>query len=286
MPHIFPLKHNFPKNWVYSEFLVSVLVHPHLTLSHIREAQSIQNLVNGRFADAYKANQSIHLPPLLLASLQPLLNLKNPELVLSSILLLVDIVIAFMIDSLGQLLLLSKPTQCTEEEERSQSQLPEAIKPENDHIFPISKYSNAIYPIDSLPVIAAQIYFFSPITALSGSLYSCFQNLNPFFLMAALYEYCRPNGSYNLSSFFLAVASYIEPHHCVFLVPMILWLSPEQYPSKYSSKFMLLCSFLIWSASLQRLSYRLVGPSNYWGVLEATYGITWNTIGPNMSIQW
>jgi hypothetical protein len=48
---------------------------------------------------------------------------------------------------------------------------------------------------------------------------------------------------------------------------------------------MLIVSFGIWSASLQWLSYRLVGP-NHWEVLEAIYGCGWNTMGPNLSVQW
>lgn len=281
-----PLEQYFPGNWLYSEYLVSILVPHYQTLAHVREAQSIRHLVNGRFADAYKANQSIHLPPLLLASTSSLLQFRNPELVLALILLLIDIIISFMIESVGRTLLLSRPTQCTQREEQSQSELPEAIKPEHDNIFPISENSKSYFPIDSLPVIAAQIYYYSPITALSGGVYSCFQNLTAFFLMASLYEYLRPDGSYNLSVFLLAVVTYIEPHHCVFLVPMILWLSPDQYPSKRTSKATFILHFVVWSAGFQRLSYRLVGSENYLNVLEATYGSTWNTGGPNMSVQW
>jgi hypothetical protein len=285
LPHMLDLDHHFPEKWLYSDVLVSIIVNPHHTLSQIREAQSIQKLMNGKFADAYKANQIIHLPPLMLASMKPILQFHKTELLLALVLLLIDIMIAYMMEAVGRKLLLTKSTPCIVDEERSQSQLPDAIKPQNDHIFPISKESRALFPIDTLPLIAAQIYFWSPITSMSGGIYGCFQNIPVFFLIATLNEFLKPNGSYTFAAFLLAMASYIEPHYCVMLVPLILWLSPQQYPASASNKAMLIVSFGIWSASLQWLSYRLVA-SNYWEVLEAIYGCGWNTMGPNLSVQW
>ena len=286
LPHIFLLEDHFPEQWLYSGALTSVFVHPHQTLSHIREAQSIRQLIGGRFVDAYKANQTIRLPPLLLAAMEPIANCGNPELVLALLLLLADILMAYMIESLGRKLLLAKMTVQIENEERIQKEMPNEIRPPNISIFPITQDSESLLKVDSLPFFAARIYFWSPITAMSGGVYGCFQNLSALFLMAALHEFFRTNSSYTTSAFFLAIASYITPHYFVYLIPLLLWMEPHQYPSSSTSKKVLILSYGIWSACLQALSYSLVGPQHYWEVLEASYGSGWDGIGPNLSVQW
>jgi hypothetical protein len=292
LPHIVPLETVFPNSaWLYSPSLTFLLVKPHQTLSHVREARAIQQLVNGKFADAYAAlshPQWIRLPPLVLAALTPLLESDHPELYLSLILLFVDFLMAWMLEAIGRRILLSSnnpQTGTTDQEEEEQRQLPEAVRPPYDHIFPISPRSSttctadSMFSMESLPLLAAQLYYWSPITAVSGSLYHCFQNLAGLCLVASLYE--GIDGSYLLAAFYLACATYMEFYHVVFLVPLWLWQSPH-----HNQKQLLVIAFFVWFGCLQGLSYGLVGPSKFVNVLQATYGCGWTTMSPNLSVQW
>lgn len=136
--------------------------------------------------------------------------------------------------------------------------------------------------MESLPSLAAQFYYWSPATALPGSVYSCFQALPAFFLVASLWEASRRGGSHFLSTFLLAVGSYLELHHLVFLLPL---LALRLTQAKGTALPMVL-SFLFWFACLHGLSYQLVGPTMFSKVLQATYGLGWRTIRPNLSVQW
>lgn len=283
LPHALPLDTLFPGNWLYSTSLTSVLIRPHQSLSHIREARAIQQLSGGRFADAFNAHPNIRLPPLVLAAIAPILDLHNPELWFSLFLLVIDFLIAYMIEVIGRHVLLS-PNTNIDKEEKEQRQLPEAIRPENAHIFPINREGSvendpvSLISMKSLPLLVAQLYYWSPFTTVPGGVYHCFQSLPTFFLLAGLRQSCRENGSHSLACFFLAVASYIEPHHIVFLVPLSLFCQQN------SSSMILF--FGIWSAYLQGLSYSLVGPTKYWDVFAATYGCGWRNLGPSLSLQW
>ena len=289
LPHLFDFDALFPRNWLYSPALISVLVRPHHTLSHVSEAHAIRQLSGGKFADAYNAKDTIRLPPLVLAGMGPILELSNPELYLSLILLIIDFLIGYMIESIGLQLLFSN-NPLIDKEEREQAKLPEEIRPQNSHIFPIYRKDSKdeplpLFSMDSLPILAAQLYYWSPATAMSGGVYQCFQNLVGFFLVAGLYNSCQPSGSYPLSAFFLAVAAYIEPHHVVFLIPLNLLLSQKGFPSKQVQVTMLVF-FVFWSFCLQGLSYALLGPIKYWDTLFVTYGSGWKNLGPNLSLQW
>lgn len=284
--HCVAVERNVFKEWMHSNALSSILMKPNLSLAQVREAQAIQQFTDGRFSSVYTANQVIHLPPLLLALLKPLLDFSNPDLPLAIALLVVDLLISYMMEIVGRKLLVSKRTQATIEEEREQAKLPDAIKPQNDHIFPSNLESKPIIPIESLPLLSAKAYFWSPVCIASAGVYSCFQNIPAFLLMAALHEFLKESGSDMLIALFLALASYIEPHYSVFLVPIILLQFEKQFESIVYKKALLVLYFLLWSTALQWLSFRLVGPSVYWSVLEASYGCGWNTIGPSLSTQW
>jgi hypothetical protein len=294
-----------PNNWLYSPALVSLFVRPHQTLNHLREAISIQGLLSGKFVNAYQANQAIRVPPLVLAGFTPLVTLEHSELWWSLLLLMVDFGIAYLIEALGREILL-KPNSETDTEEEVQSQLPEAIRAPNAHIFPITQtpatptdekaVTSPLIPMTALPSLAAQVYYWSPITALSGGIYLCFQNIACLFLVASLYLSCRvspqPGGSSSSSSltaFSLALASYLEPHYVVFLVPIWIWKSRQQQQESSlgsSSPWLVVALFVLWSACLQGLSFTLVGPANYWNVLQATYGMGWKQLTPNLSVLW
>lgn len=284
--HCVTIENGVFQEWIFSDSLTSILIKPNQSLAHVREAKVIQQLMNGSFASAYAANQTIHLPPLVLAMLELLLEFSNPELLLAIALLLMDLLIAYMMETVGWKLLISKRTHATIEEEQDQAQLPDAIKPQNDHIFPISLKSEPLIPTESLPLLAAKAYFWSPACILSVSVYGCFQNIPAFFFMFALHEFLNERSSEIRIALFLALASYIEPHHCVFLIPIILLQSEKQYESTIYKRRLLVLYFLFWSTTLQWLSFRLVGAKMYWSMLEASYGCGWNTISPSLSVQW
>lgn len=284
--HCVTVEHSAFNEWLTSDALSSILIKPNQSLPHIREARAIQELTGGSLSAVYTANQAIHLPPLLVALLEPLLEFSNPEVLLAIALLLMDVLIAHMMEIIGLKLLLSKRTQAIIDEEQEQTNLPDAIKPRNDHIFAINMESKPLIPLDSLPSLAAKVYLWSPICILSGSVYSCFQNVPAFLLITAFHEFFKVNGSTMLVAYFLALASYVSPHHCVFLLPMILFQSEKQYATTTHKKVLLVLYFLLWSTVLQWLSYRLVGPNAYWDTLEASYGSGWNTVGPSLSVQW
>jgi hypothetical protein len=282
------LPSSFPTNWIYNPSLVSIFIKPHWTLDHVKEANAIQQLLSGSFVNAYQANQSIRLPPLVLATLSPLLSLDNPELWLALILLLVDFGIAYLLEALGRQVLYGNSAQLTKEED-IQRQLPTVIRPAFAHIFPIQRQSASddeppLLHMASLPLLAAQLYYGCPITMLASGLYYCFQTIPCLLVLLGLYESSRPRASYSLACFWIALASYMELHCAVFLMPVLLWLLAPTGGTK--QRVLVVVLFLTWSASLQGLSFGLVGPSNYWNVLEATYGVGWKSMSPNLSVTW
>ena len=145
--HVAPLRNMLVipiSNYIYSPIVQSILVRPHQAFTHVREACSIRQLVAGKFVDAYQSNQSIRLPPLLLAAMLPLDHLGEQEdynnVWASIVLLIVDLAIAYMIRELGNELLLSRKKNLNEKEElRLQKHIPLNIQPNNAHIFPLTR---------------------------------------------------------------------------------------------------------------------------------------------------
>jgi len=209
-------------------------------------------------------------------------------------------------------------------EEELQQKLPESIRPPFSNIFPIYRHNKSssdgtvakqdssclskseqtpLIPMTSLPLLAAQLYYWSPFTALPACLYSCWQNVPTLFLVASIDEsvrYSSSDGSLSMSSFYLAAAAYLEPHHVVYALPIVLVLlsvvgtgftgQQQQQPEHGLTNvrpiaFFVLC-FGVWSVLLQGVSCSLVGPSNYWKVARSIYGNTWLTTSPNLSLQW
>ena len=288
LPHWLPLDSIFPNNWLYSSAFTSVLVRPHQTLSQVREARAILQLSGGKFSDAYNIFPTIRIQPLILASMLPVLEIPNAELILSLLLLLIDFAIAYMLEAIGRQVLMS-PNQNIDQEENEQRQLPEAIRPQSAHIFPIyrsydgSEDPKPLFSMESLPFLAARLYYWSPLVAMPGAIYHCYQNLPAFFMVASLYEAYREYGSYPLSTFYLAVASYMEPHCIVFLAPLIA-MAQQRSDSTNTQRSMVVC-FALWSACLQYLSYSLVGPSKYWDTLVTTW-CSWKNLSPSLSLHW
>lgn len=295
--------------WLYSPAFLSVLVRPHETLSHLQEAQAVQALSGGKtLGEIYNANHSIRIPPLVFAALSRFTDIWfSTELLFSLILVFVDMGIAYMLEQIGNRLLLSLDDPKNEEEESLQRILPETIRPPYAHIFPIytprepepdaeaTQDQSAMIPMASLPLLAAQFYYWSPFTAFPSGLYQCWQNIAPLFLVASIYESCRTHGSVTMSTFYLAVAAHLEPHHAIMIIPIGLLLCRNDDRGSFSKVTLpiSIALFGLWSMGLQVLACSLVttAPNTCYAyylnsVLGATYGDAWLTTSPNLSLQW
>ena len=321
--------------WLYNPSFLSVMGRPHESLAHLEEARAIQALSKSKsFSSFYLANDFIRIPPLVLAVFSPLMETSDPGVWLSILLLLIDFLISYLLEQIGIRLLgpSSSPSSSDDnislrprsiEEDDLQRKLPESVRPQYAHIFPIYRYGNNSDIIEgsskqesnntpdpepsiamrSLPLLSAQLYYWSPFTALPTGLFYCWQNIASLFLVASVYEsscYGSSSGSLSMASFYLAVAAYLEPHHIVYVVPIIFLPSIHDFnktpsssstASKNSSKMVkpamfVIFFFAVWSVFLHGISYSLVGPKNYWKVLGTIYGNTWLTTSPNLSLQW
>ncbi len=304
--------------WFYSPSFLSVLVRPHQSLSQIMEAHAVRALASDRsptdFSSFYNAIDSVRIPPIALMIFSKFMDAPNFELWLSLFLLLVDILISYFLEQIGIGLLAlafssqssngrktssdTKDEQSTEEDE-SQQELLERVRPEFAHIFPIDSQEQSkqpLIPLKSLPLLSAQLYYWSPFTALPSSLFYCWQSIAPLFLVASIYEsICSSSsgGSLSISSFYLAVATYLEPQHVAFAAPVTMiasfrsdvGLSKSDSKTTKSAVFVVI-SFFAWSLLLHGASCGLVGVDNYPRILSTVYGNTWLTTGPNLSLQW
>jgi len=210
--------------------------------------------------------------------------LNHAEWIIAILVLLVDLAIAGMIEAIGNVVLFTNHAEDVQRESREQQKLPEAIQAPNRHIFavdkqPLTSKDNPLISMESLPLLAAQFYYWSPVTILSSSVYSCFQTLPALFHLICWNEALSDDGSFLLSTFFLAMATYLELHHIVYLIPLMA------LPMFRGQRLFVLASFAFWFACLQGLSYQLVG-NNLLLVVKATYRMGWKTIRPSLSVQW
>ena len=320
--------------WLYNPSFLSILFRPHESLAYLEEARAIQTLSkSNNFSSLYLGNDSIRIPPLLLVLFSPLMETSNPGLWLSIILILADFLISYLLEQIGVQLLLVKYRSPPDdsigsqlprpiEEDDLQRRLPDTIRPQNDHIFPINRSdldsistlkgsskqeSNMQRPeplikMRNIPLLSAQIYYWSPFTFLPTGLFYCWQNIPSLFLVASVYESsCHSSsGSLSMASFYLAVAAYMEPHHIVFLAPVIMMSYVNDFNQTFirstsasknntttiKSAIFVTVLFAVWSFCLQGITYSLVGSKNYWKVLGTVYGNTWLTSAPNLSMQW
>jgi hypothetical protein len=297
--------------WLQSPALLSVLVRPHETLSHLKEAQAIRALSTGKsMGDIYIANNSIRIPPLIFAAWSQLSrsSFLSSELTIGVFLLLIDLGIGYMLEQIGYRLLVSLDNKHNDKEERLQRILPKVIRPPYAHIFPIHRPQESklhpeqdpepspIIPMTRLPLLAAQLYYWSPFTIFPSGLHQCWQNVTTFVLVASIYESSRSGGSIGISSFYLAFAAYMEPYHTIYIIPCTM-LRCQKYDNGSLFKVtisMFVAMFVLWSIGLHGLSYTLVtrvdSTSNFQfyrnAVLGSMYGNAWFATSPNMSMQW
>lgn len=267
--------------WWNNVSLTQVLVNSSYTLERVQEAISIQQLSGGSFVSAYSAHPRVDLPPLLLAGLVTLTKSKYAELYIFVLCLLMDLLLATMLEAIARIALFTNRIEEVDKESNDQEKLPDVLLPSNRDVFAIFKGGeSSLLSMEALPLLTAQFYFLNPVTALSGSAYSCFQCIPSFLLVASLHEIVRPGGSPPIATFWLANASYLQLHYMVFLVPLLVM------PIAGRRQGQILGSFVFWFACIQWTSYQLVGENNLIQVAQATYGMGWRTIRPSLSLQW
>jgi hypothetical protein len=266
--------------WIHSRALQSTIIDNTFTLGHVREALAIRSLIPPHsFASAYKG-QTIHLPPLLLAFFQPVLRLSESQQhrIVGICLLVVDLLIAWTLEKLGRFLVQQRKTEW---EDKLQEQIPEAIQPKLSHIFEVTKKSNAMVTLASIPLLMAQLYYWSPITCLTSNVFVCFQNIPVLFALVGLLN--ASHGSLVWSALSLVLASYINVHYAIFVVPSVILIQEGR-----KSVLVILISLLSFASAMQALSFYLVGTSNYLFVAYVSHGWTFQFQGiePSLSTLW
>lgn len=289
--------------WIQSPALASAIVSPVYTLDHVREAVAIRQLVAPhRFVEAYHGRH-IHMPVLLLSCLEPLVEAVSSEywqhVIFGFLLLLVDFLIAHILEKLAKALLQRAKDDLWEES--LQRRMPHVILPKLSHIFPIwtepimpsssdsPKESNIksepLFHMDDLPFMVAQLYFMSPVTALSSGVFDCVQNVRTLLVFFAMLQACQKSGSAVATAFSLAAATYIDIHSVVFLVPAALFLYEKKGQRSASALVVL---FIVLSGCLLGLSFLLVGPRDYLSIVLTTHGHVFQLVGiaPSLSVLW
>lgn len=274
----------FLNNKDMAPFWTSTLIRPHETWDHVREAQALRHLMGDQFRDAYRGS-SVHVPPLVLAFCETILGLTPSQPLQSFVIgvgtHLMDLAIAITLLKLGNCVL--KELREYPWEEEMQLRVPESLRPPLTSVFPISEhavtYTDELPPRialeeekpgqstevnneeqsketiedrlppsfswSGLPLLAAKLYYYCPITALAsglGSTHQSFQNLWLFLLLQSLHQGCGSPRIVPLSAFCLAMASYSELHFVVYLIPISLWLKRQKNSrSEVASKFLHQC---------------------------------------------
>ena len=283
--------------------LQSVLINPVYTLEHVREAQAIRNLSsngyssNNRsasFVQAY-AGQKIHLPPLMLAFAEFILHeiptvewQLDPAVVIGIFILILDFSIALLLEQLAHNCLYYQQSGGVVVRHREATltlqHMDPRIRPGLGHIFPVAAGdTKSFVPWVSLPVWVAQLYFVNPVTVFAGSCYyGCFQNLPVWFLLQALVGASSPSARSRSSIWIagnLALATYLDFHCIVFIVPITKW---------QAQRISVGVCFDVISVLLQGLSLMLVGGSKYVSIVVATHGHTFQlaNMPPNLTTLW
>jgi hypothetical protein len=171
-------------------------------------------------------------------------------------------------------------TESGDGEEGLQAKMPAAIQPPRAHIFQITSASKdaetkTLLPTADVSVLAAQLYYASPITFLASGMFDSFQNVWCLFLLWSIHEVMfTSKRALSLAALSLALAAYGQPWYITFCVPITI-LQPSRKKAGVFLMLFLLC--VLW---LQGLSFLLVGTKAYW---------TWKpTIqrSPNLGPLW
>jgi len=207
-----------------------------------------------------------------------------PERVLWGLgLLLVDYAIARLLERIARFTLGSEKGDT---EEELQTKMPAAIQPPRVHVFKITSSNGTqsdnkdkapLLTTTDIPVLAANLYYASPITMLSSATYDCFQNVWCFLLLWSIYETMfntTKKSRVSLAAVSLALATYGQPWSMAFAVPICQSQKSFKSATVFASLF-LFC--VLW---FQVLSFLLVGTEAYW---------TWKPVTaltPNLGPRW
>jgi GPI transamidase subunit PIG-U len=152
---------------------------------------------------------------------------------------------------------------------------------------------------NDLPFYVAHLYYSNPITVLavssSAATSYCFQNVGLACLVTALAECSTPRpllrsgsaarcdapSSATMAAFGLAVATYLDVHCVVFLIPMAIWIGAGR-----AKTLGVLWDF--YTCCLQGLSLLLVGGDNFCSIFATTHLHQFALRGqpPSLSMLW
>lgn len=278
--------------WLYSANVRSVLIDPVFTIHHVKEATAVRHLsdTTHSFVDAYRGhatgNSRIHLPPLLLAAVEAILHQISgsywQHVVIAILLVLVDFWIALHMEQLAASVLQLEGEDPREEE--LMKKMDSKILPETANVFPLFPDSESLFSWQELPFFVAQLYYSNPITVISGSaaaMSCCFQNLRLLCLVTAASESFRDGGSVVKTAFALALATYVDWHGLVFLIPVVMMNGGAK-----SKNVGVLWN--VFTVVLQALSILLVGSDNYFTIFTATHLHSFRLKGlaPSLTTVW
>jgi hypothetical protein len=199
-------------------------------------------------------------------------------------LLLVDYAIARILERIAKSCLEESKENMNEEE--LQLKMPTVIQPPRAHLFEISSIekqtdddmASPLLRTADIPILAANLYYASPITLFASGMYGCFQNVWLGLLLWSIYEMVfvggRNNSNVTLAAVSLALASYGQPWNSVFVVPICVSQPCKKTAAIFVTMFSL---FVLW---LQVLEFLLVGSEAYW---------TWKpltSLSPNLGPLW
>ncbi|GAX15248.1 hypothetical protein FisN_1Hh685 [Fistulifera solaris] len=193
-------------------------------------------------------------------------------------LIVVDLLIAWTLERLGKFIVQQRKTEW---EDKLQEQIPEAIQPKLSHLFEVTKEKNAVVTSATIPLLMAQLYYWSPVTWLTSNIFVCYQNIPVLFTLIGLIS--ASQGSLIWSTLSLVLASYINVHHAIFVVPSVILIRERR-----KSIMVFLVSFLSLASAMQGLSLYLVGTSEYLFVAYVSHGWTFQFRGmePSLSTLW
>jgi hypothetical protein len=306
-------------SWIQNPIFTSILADPVFTVDHVREAMAIiQTLASSgesssSFANAYMFTNSIHLPPLLLALCESLfkylsriiVSLPLQQLTVGLLLMGIDFLVARSLETVA-LAAIYRLGEENQWEDSLQEYIPECLQAPLSHVFEVQELKQETTKRSSsdadgeetppirtmirslqIPTLVAQLYYCSPITILT-SLCGCFTSLQTLLLLQATIQAALSTGSIVLAMLYLSMATYVNVHFAVFIIPIIL-LHQRQSSSPRQPIRILLSWWVLFSLALQGLSFLLIGSSHrFRQVVAITHFHSFSLLHlrPSLSTLW
>jgi hypothetical protein len=259
----------------------STVVRTRETSRYLHVAASFRDLFS-TFSQAYDASSSPPLP-LVWAAYLALQKCMSPipdywcRVLWRLCLLFVDFMIGRTMERMSLFII---EAERGDGEEKLQTNMPAAIQPPRGHLFQITSAltdaeTMTLLSTEHVPVLAAQLYYASPVTFLASGLYDSFQNVWFLLLLWSIHEVMLTSKkAISLTALSIALATYGQPWYIAFCVPIMI-LQPSR--TKAGVFWLLSLLFILW---LQGLSFLLVGTKAYW-TWKPTLQLT-----PNLGPLW